>query len=431
MQKVVIIGAGPVGLLFAHYLLNRGDYQVEIYERRLDPRLIEQSNQRTFPIALQSRGLNAIEQIPGLKAALANKGVWSQGTLIHGKLGKPRRIKRETPVLLIDRNQLNLVLLENLLEQHSSDFVTVKFDCSCVGINLESQEVILQPTQNEKFTTHYDRLVGADGARSQVREVLSARADIHCEQDFIPEVYKSLYIPIIAPDRTVELAGNYLHTAIMGKGVRLVLAPQPGDWLHGTLIFSPDNNPLENCTTDEAVLAYFQENCPFLRPVMRLEDAAVLCERPVSKILTVRCDRMHVGDSILLVGDAVHAVSPSIGQGCNASLQDVQVFDQCLNRHQDKWEQALEAFTAQRLPDVHALRDLSDYNFPKSKPMMLEFIFRLSLGKKLRPWFPLLSNPLPMELVMESTLPYSEVLKQSQGWINRVKQSMNATNNKT
>ncbi|NES68780.1 MAG: hypothetical protein F6K24_27890 [Okeania sp. SIO2D1] len=56
--------------------------------------------------------------------------------------------------------------------------------------------------------------------------------------------------------------------------------------------------------------------------------------------------------------------------------------------------------------------------------MMLEFIFRLTVGKKLRPWFPLLTNPLPMELIMESELPYSEVLKQSQGWINRVRQSM-------
>ena len=37
------------------------------------------------------------------------------------------------------------------------------------------------------------------------------------------------------------------------------MAPQPNRWLHGTLIFSPDNNPLEPLATDEAVLAYFQE----------------------------------------------------------------------------------------------------------------------------------------------------------------------------
>jgi hypothetical protein len=32
-QKVVIIGAGPTGLLLAHYLLRRGKYHVELYEQ--------------------------------------------------------------------------------------------------------------------------------------------------------------------------------------------------------------------------------------------------------------------------------------------------------------------------------------------------------------------------------------------------------------
>ncbi len=27
MQKIIIIGAGPAGLLLAHYLLSRGDYR--------------------------------------------------------------------------------------------------------------------------------------------------------------------------------------------------------------------------------------------------------------------------------------------------------------------------------------------------------------------------------------------------------------------
>jgi len=55
IQNVVIIGAGPAGLLLAHYLLRRG-YHVEIYERRPDPRLVDASKDRTFPISLQERG---------------------------------------------------------------------------------------------------------------------------------------------------------------------------------------------------------------------------------------------------------------------------------------------------------------------------------------------------------------------------------------
>ena len=41
LQKAVIIGAGPAGLLLAHYLLRRGKYRVEIYEQRADFRLAD------------------------------------------------------------------------------------------------------------------------------------------------------------------------------------------------------------------------------------------------------------------------------------------------------------------------------------------------------------------------------------------------------
>jgi kynurenine 3-monooxygenase len=78
IEKIVIIGAGPAGLLLAHYLLARGGYQVAIYERRPDPRLIASHSQRTFPISLQTRGLSAIRALPGLETKLARQGVWSR-----------------------------------------------------------------------------------------------------------------------------------------------------------------------------------------------------------------------------------------------------------------------------------------------------------------------------------------------------------------
>lgn len=45
-----------------------------------------------------------------------------------------------------------------------------------------------------------------------------------------------------------------------------------------------------------------------------------------------------MGGQILLLGDAVHAVSPYIGQGCNASLQDAMVVAQVLAQYQDDIE---------------------------------------------------------------------------------------------
>ena len=423
MQTITIIGAGPAGLLLAHYLLSRGNYQVEIYERRPDPRLVEQSKQRVFPVSLQARGIRAIKGIPILEKAVTEAGIWSHGVFIHRQKGEPRQVKRQNPSLMIDRNRLTVVLLQELLNSYENELVKVKFDCNCVEVNRADQTVTIQSSE-ERFLVHFECLVGADGSRSQVREVLASQGDLHCQQEFIPDVYKSLYVSRVSPDKTIEFEENVTHTWSIERGIRLIMVPQLDNCLHGTLIFPPDKNPLENLTTAEAILDYFAEKVPSLRPVMTLEDAEALRQRPVSKILTVKCNRLNVGEQILLMGDAVHAVSPSIGQGCNAALQDAMIFAQVLDEYQDDWEKALPAFTSKRLDDVHALRDLSDYTIPRSKWMTLKLIFQLTVGKKLRPWFPQIFRPLPMELIMEEETPYSEVLKQSQRWINRVRKSM-------
>ncbi len=61
VEKIVIVGAGPSGVLLAHYPLRRGQpYQIDIYDRLSDPRTIEFSNARTYPISLTERGMSVI-----------------------------------------------------------------------------------------------------------------------------------------------------------------------------------------------------------------------------------------------------------------------------------------------------------------------------------------------------------------------------------
>lgn len=84
-ERILIVGAGSSGLLLAHYLLARQQkYQIDIYERRSDPRTISVARSRTFLVALNARGMDALKQIPGLKQTVTDISVQMRGTVIHG-----------------------------------------------------------------------------------------------------------------------------------------------------------------------------------------------------------------------------------------------------------------------------------------------------------------------------------------------------------
>lgn len=68
----------------------------------------------------------------------------------------------------------------------------------------------------------------------------------------------------------------------------------------------------------------------------------------------VSCSRLD-GPRVVLVGDAAHAVSPSLGQGCNAALEDVQLLDQVVGEAGGCLQEVPARFSALRLADGNAL----------------------------------------------------------------------------
>lgn len=421
-QKVVIIGAGPAGLLLAHYLLRRGQYRVEIYERRSDPRSVNASADRTFPISLQERGRKAIRVIPGLEEAIAAQSTFCRGTIVHRKRGKARRILRKHPILSVDRNRLVAALLQHLAAHDSPEQVAVHFDCACLQVDGTTKTVTLQPEAGEPFTVDYDVLVGADGARSPVREYLVEKTGLHCHQSYISDAYKSVFLN--QPNDNHKLEPDKIHTWNLDNTTRMIMVPQPNHQLNGVIIFDAKQNPIERLSSPEAVLAFFQTHFPAFGQLMSLEEAAAFLKRPVARVLTVRCDRFHDGESILILGDAAHAVSPSIGQGCNASLEDVLILDRLLSDYAEDWSKVLPEFSQQRVPDAHALQELSNYSFPRNKGLVVEFFLRLTASRLLHRWFPQWVKPFVFDLVLDTDLSYSQVLSLSQGWIDKVKRSM-------
>ncbi len=112
VKKVVIVGAGPSGVLLAHYLLRRGNqYQIDIYERRSDPRIVSFSKYRTYPLSLSERGMSALRKIEGVAEAVKAMSVEMTGAIFHQKNGKTRFTPRSKPLVTLDRTSLAIALV--------------------------------------------------------------------------------------------------------------------------------------------------------------------------------------------------------------------------------------------------------------------------------------------------------------------------------
>src|SRR3954451_6387459 len=85
-EKFVLVGSGLAGGLLASYLARRG-YEVELYERRPDPRAGNFVGGRSINLALSTRGIHALEQL-GLAGEVLKHAIPMRGRMIHDKSGE-------------------------------------------------------------------------------------------------------------------------------------------------------------------------------------------------------------------------------------------------------------------------------------------------------------------------------------------------------
>ncbi|MBE9007702.1 FAD-dependent monooxygenase [Fortiea sp. LEGE XX443] len=423
VKKVAIVGAGPCGLLLAHYLLRRQEkYQIDIFDFRSDPRTISFSKSRTFSIVLSQRGINALQQIAGLEAAVKAMSLEVNGAVIHQSNGKMRVINRRYQTWSLDRTDLVISLLEQLTTK--GDRVNIHFNHQCTQVDFTAKQVKFKKIEPEaEIIFDYDLLIGADGARSVIRESFLDTDNFECEQKYAPNDYKSIFLP--NPDQQLgnKWQPDKVHSWRLDDGTNVLLVYQIDKSLSGVVVFPHQNKAIAELTTTEKVLSYFHQNFPEIAPLIPSTEAGDFVNRPVSRVPTVRCNRYHHGDSLMVMGDAAHAVSPALGQGCNAALEDVVIFDQILDECADDLPVAVEQFTNHRQADGNALVELSDYAFPNSKKLFFELLLRNNLSKYLHPILPKFFLPSLFELVAEGKLSYSEILNLYQDWISRVKKS--------
>ena len=205
-QKVLIIGAGPAGLLAAHLLLKQapGKFDVTVAEQRADPRESEQASLRSYSLGLGVRGRTSIKKAGDeVWDVVKRRGVECERFSLH--LGKRvLQIRQESPVLitepsvLINRADLCAALLDAF--RTAPDTPTLKFETQCVQIHPEARTVCLQSTEGKQETKAYDVLIGADGVNSRVRESMlqASGGQIRFAQAALNGTLKTIHQPMPA-----------------------------------------------------------------------------------------------------------------------------------------------------------------------------------------------------------------------------------------
>lgn len=149
-----------------------------------------------------------------------------------------------------------------------------------------------------------------------------------------------------------------------------------------TLFASPDQFDSLSASPATDLEPFFMKNFPGVCPdLIAPEDLQMqFCGNPHLPLISIKCTPYHYRSSVVILGDAAHAMVPFYGQGMNAGLEDVRVLFEFFDKHgvyDSKLDNtniqetarglALAEYTAQRTPDAAAINDLALRNYEEMR----------------------------------------------------------------
>ena len=384
MPKFVLIGSGLAGGLLAAYLGRRG-YDVDLYERRADPREGNIVGGRSINLALSTRGIHALEQL-GIADEVLRHAIPMRGRMIHpatagrAPIFVPYDVDPKKCINSIGRAALNTTVIEAAQRYPS---VRVHFNHKCTDIDLDSATAHLAVSgveaavsaANPQVTAHGDAVIGVDGAFSAVRQSMQKKLEkFEYDESYLAHGYKELTIPPAA-DGGWQMEKEALHIWPR-KSFMMIALPNPDGSFTCTLFWEFEGpRSFATTKTDDDVRRFFDEEFPDAVPLMPtlLED---FHQNPTGSLVTVRCAPWYYKDKVALVGDAAHAVVPFYGQGMNAAFEDCVVLDECVAEFPDNRERAFAEYFSQRKENADALADLAVQNFIEMRDKTASRAFR-------------------------------------------------------
>ena len=372
-QCVTIAGAGLAGSLLATLLARKG-WQVELIERRGDPRKRGYEGGRSINLALAERGMHAL-RLAGLEQEVLDQAIMMRGRMVNFTDGttelQPYGRNDAEVIWSVHRGRLNISLL-NAADQAGAN---LQFNARVESIDFDKNILHLHDELSGTKIKHaFDVLIGADGAGSAVRQEMSKHVKLNERFEPLGHSCKELEIPP-APDGGFRIEPQALH--IWPRGNYMCIALPNTERTFTVTLFLPNDgkNSFAALPDLESGLNFFQRDfgsAAELMPQLRENWE----QNPVSPLGTLYIDHWHYADKAVLIGDAAHAMVPFHGQGMNCAFEDCVAMLGCIEQEAD-WQTVFEQFEFHRRDNAFAIQAMAIENYTEMRDRVDDDDYRL------------------------------------------------------
>lgn len=306
-QKIVIIGAGIAGLTAAVAMSRKG-LDVEIYEQA--PELKEVgAGLGLWGNAFRALGaIGLADEVVRLAGGPAGSGVkrpdgawllYQPYEVVHKRWG--------AGFATVHRAELHRLLADQL------DPSVIHLDARCTGIS--DTGTVVRARFADGREVEADVLVGADGARSVVRTALLGPSPIRYRG------YTS--VGALTPAGSVPVPRNGSET--WGRGIRFGVAPTSGERIVWYAVWKAPAGKAGVST--EYLLRLFGGWHEPIRAVIEATPPDTMVRKDVYDRMP---GRTWTRGRVALIGDAIHLMTPDLGQGACQAMVDAVTLADCL-----------------------------------------------------------------------------------------------------
>lgn len=302
-HKVVIVGAGPIGLAMALELANHGQSSVI-----LDDNNVVSVGSRA--ICWSKRSLEIFDRL-GIGEKALQKGVtWKVGRTYHRDREVfnfdllPEDGHRMPAFVNLQQYYVEQYLIERVQAVNGID---LRFKNRVTGVAQRGDHVAVEiETPDGAYTLEAEYLLACDGAKSPIRQMMAL--------DFDGELFEERFlIADIEMEADFPSERRFWFEPVFHAGQSALLHKQPDNIYRIDLQLGWDADP-EAERQPEVVIPRIERVVG--HPNFRLDWVSVY---------TFQCRRLakFVHDRVIFVGDSAHIVSPFGARGGNGGLQDV------------------------------------------------------------------------------------------------------------